>query len=613
MIQTKQETNSTIGELVRKAEQDFISGFTQTSKYVNESLYEDINKIEAYVASKHTSGETDSLGRDKPFYNIVTAARNIWFRATDIDRKNLLIKATKSRDLIASFLATIHLQDWMRRENWGQFLNNWGRVLATYNSAVVKFVEVGGKLHSMVIPWTRIIVDQVNFADNPKIEILEFTPAELRRHKGYDKDLVDKLLGALEARKTAGGQKKDNKNDYIRLYEVHGELPLSYLTGEDDDDDKFAQQMHVISFVESKEKGKFDDFTLISGKEARDPYMLTALMPEADGSVSLSGSVKNLFEAQWMMNHTVKSIKDQLDLASKLIFQTSDGNFVGQNALFAIESGDILIHKPNEPLTQLANTSHDIAALLSVGKEWQALGQEITSTPEAARGITPPSGIAMGTVQLVTGQGLSLFETMTENKGLDIERMLREHIIPFLKKKMDTSEEIAATLEAHDLARVDKAYISFKAIENINQKAIRAVLAGGIPEQPDLQGEMANVQSQLSNMGNQRFFKPSDIKDKTWKEVFKDLEWEVEVNITNEAKDTQTAMTTLSSVFQTIANPASAAVLQTPEGKLVFNKILEISGGVSPVELSNLNSELPINPAGVNPAASKVVPITGGQ
>ena len=65
--------------------------------------------------------------------------------------------------------------------------------------------------------------------------------------------------------------------------------------------------------------------------------------------------------------HSQKLIKDQLDLASKLIFQTSDGNFAGRNALTAIESGDILIHAINEPITQANNASHDITSLQNFG------------------------------------------------------------------------------------------------------------------------------------------------------------------------------------------------------------------------------------------------------
>ena len=87
--------------------------------------------------------------------------------------------------------------------------------------------------------------------------------------------------------------------------------------------------------------------------------MLTWLLPSSDGSISLNGSVKNLFEAQWMVNHGAKAIKDQLDLANKLVFQTADAAFVGRNVLTAVQNGDILIHKENMPLTQFNNNSHD--------------------------------------------------------------------------------------------------------------------------------------------------------------------------------------------------------------------------------------------------------------
>jgi len=180
-----------IGELVRKAEQDFINGEVKSSEYVIESFYDDINKIEAYLNSKHISGETDSLGREKPFFNIVLAARNIWYRATDIDRKNIKVKASKANEVIPSFLATVHLQNFMKRENFGQFLNDWGLYLASFNSAVSKFIEKEGRLFTMVIPWNRLIVDPIDFYSNPVIEILELTPAQLKQRKGYDQEIVD--------------------------------------------------------------------------------------------------------------------------------------------------------------------------------------------------------------------------------------------------------------------------------------------------------------------------------------------------------------------------------------------------------------------------------------
>lgn len=596
------ENENEIASLVRKLEQDYTSGTTQISKYVDFSLHENIEKIDAYLNSKHTSGNTDSKGREKPFFNIVTAAVNIWYRATDIDRKDIRIKPTKSQDTIGALLANVHLQDWMRKSKFGKFLNDWGLCLARYGSAVIKFVESDGLLNVKVIPWNRLIVDAVDFDANPKIEKLYFTPAQLKQQTSYDQKVIEGLLEAHTTRKTMGGSNKDTNNEFIEVYEVHGLLPLEYLTGKEKDSDTYVQQMHVISFMASKAKGKFDDFTLYKGKEAKDPYMITHLIPE-DGRSMAIGAVEHLFEAQWMTNHSVKAIKDQLDLASKLIFQTSDSNFVGLNALNSIDTGDILIHGDNKPLTQIANNSHDITSLQSFASQWKSLGNEITGISESMLGNNPPSGTAWRQTEALLQESHSLFEIMMENKGLDIEEMLREYVIPFLKKKMNTKDEVVATLADYDIRRIEGIYIKNQAIRQANNIVKEQILNGEIAQPQDLTQIEADIQNQLNQFGNNRFFKPSELDDKTWKEVFKDLEWDVEVEVTGENSNKQVALTTLTTVFKTIASLAGRPM--SPDEKLVFNKILQETGVISPLEMSQTTPPTqPMNP--VAPAVGKV-------
>ena len=582
--------NETIGSLVRTAEDEYVDGSTTISKYVEFNQYENINKIEAYLNSKFTSGDVDSLNRPKPFFNIVTAAVNIWYRATDIDRKDIRIKANKSEDFVGAFLATIRLQEWMRRDGFGTFLNDWGRSLARYGSTILKFVEKDGMLHSMVMPWSVMIVDTIDFDNNLKIEKLQLTPAQLRANKSYDQEIVELLLTALESRELLDEQNQDDKDNYIELYEVHGEIAKSYLTGEEKDDDTFVQQMHVITYVKGKEKGEFDDYTLVSGKEKKDPYMITHLIKE-DGRTQSIGAVEYLFDAQWMVNHSAKAIKDQLDLASKLIFQTSDGSYVGRNALSSIEQGDILIHTKNEPLTQLANNSHDITSLQNYSQQWQTLAGELTSTPDAIRGNTMPSGTAFRQVAILNQESHSLFELMTENKGLSVEDMMRLHVLPFLKKKFDTTEEISAMLDAHNLTQLDSLYIPNEAIKRFNKTTTEQILNGEQVEPFDKETAEQGIREQLAPFGNQRFFKPSEIDDKTWKEMFKNLEWDVEVEVTGEESNKEAVLTTLSTVLQSIAgNPQ---LLQDPNARLVFNKILESTNAISPLEIAQTSATPP--------------------
>lgn len=590
------ETNEyDIGSIVRDMESKYISGGgTQVSKYVHKDMYEDICRIEAYLNSKHTTGPEDSLGRDKPFFNIVTAASNIWYRATVIPLHKIKLRAVKSKDTIDSFLANVHLQDWMRREKFGAFITEWGRVLARYGSAVSKFVEKDGKLIPINVPWNRLIVDAIDFDNNPKIEVIELTEQQLYQNESYDKEVVEALCDAQTTRKTLDNTNKDDKTGYIKLYEVHGKFPLSCLTDKESDDDTYVQQMHVVSFVASGNRGEYDNFTLYKGKESKDPYHLAHLIKE-DGQTLAIGAVQHLFEAQWMLNHSVKAIKDQLDLASKLIFQTSDATFVGQNALTAIETGDILIHSTNQPLTQVANTSHDVSALQSFGNQWKVLSNEITGISESMLGNTAPSGTAWRQVDAILQQNLSLFELMRSNKGLYIEEMMRIHVIPHLKKKMDTSEEVSATLDMYDIDKIDSIYIKNMSIAESNRIIKDKVLSGQAvtPEEQAIitQSIQGKMKEDLKQLGNTRYFKPSDVSTVTWKEQFKDLEWELEVDTKDESTNSD-AVTTLNTLLMTIGkNPG---VLQDPNMRLIVNKILMITGQVSPLELSAVNASTPV-------------------
>lgn len=547
-----------------------------------------INTADAYLNSKHISGGVDALGRQKPFFNICTAVANLWYRATDIDRKDIRIVADNTKNVLPAFIATVLLHDWMIRERFGVFLNLWGRALSRYGGIPVKFVKKDGRLIPSVISWGRFIPDPVEFDALPAIEKLYYTPEQLRKNTSYKQDQVEALLTCYnESRKNTDGEALDLNDNFIEVYEVSGELPIALLKPVEkrleSDWTIYTQQMHAVSYIGKQNEDGYSDFTLYRGRQNKNPYVMTSLIEE-EGRTLPIGAVEYLFDAQWMVNHTIKQQKDYLDLASKLIFQTSDQRFVGRNVLSAVENGDILIHQMNQPLTQINNTANNMNALIQFGNQWLVLAKEITSTPDAMRGNTMPSGTPYSLVSILQQQAGSLFEIMTENKGLAIEDMMREHIIPFLKSKMDSSKEIGVVLDEHNISQIDEMYVPKEAIKRFNKKVADDFLDKDViasPYQADI--AEAQVRDELSALGNQRFFKPSDISDKTWKDFLGDFEWKVNVEVTNEANDKKATLETLNSVLTTIGqNPA---VLQDENARLVFSEILKIAGGISPLQI----------------------------
>lgn len=597
-----------IGELIRKSETDYIRGNTTISKYIIFSQHETLERIDAYLNSKHISGDEDSQGREKPFFNITTAAVNIWYRATDLDRKDIKFVPKDNKSVILAFVANIILQKWMEEERFGVFLNDWGRSLARYGSSVLKFVTNKTGLHTSVIPWNRLITDTVDFENNPKIEIIELTEAQLRqrvRTNNYDKEQVDSLTGALRARETIDKYKKDTKNDYIKLYELHGLLPIAYLKQAkgkeptDADWDEYVQQMHVISFLVSKNgrSTEYADYTLFSGEEAQDPYMITHLIKE-EGRALAIGAPEHLFESQWMTNHANKTIKDTLDISSRLIFQTADTHFVGRNVLSQIESGDILIHNDNQPLNKVDTSKADIVSMQNYAVSWNQLSQEITATPDALRGTQPPANTPYSTTALLAQQSNSLFEIMTENKGLAVEDMMTQFIIPQIKKTLKHSKEIMAILDQAGLQQIDMMYIPDEAAKRYNAQTINAVLSGAVPSPYQAVLAQQQLQQQVASQGNARSFIPDHASDKTWADVFSDFEWDsIRVEVTNEQIDKQQILQVLNTVMQTIAS--NPMILNNPNAMQLFSAIMRETGAISPAQLSSSGVLPPLPPTTV--------------
>ena len=310
-----------------------------------------------------------------------------------------------------------------------------------------------------------------------------------------------------------------------------------------------------------------------------------------------------------MVNHNYLAIKNQLDLASKLIFQTSDPSFVGLNALASIENGQILNHKINEPLTAVPNGSTDTSSLLSVAAQWKSIGQEVNGVTDAMIGIRPSQGTSWRMQNLQLQEAQALFDVMKQNKGLALEDMLRDWIIPYIKTQLKDSKQIVATLEAHDVKKIDSMYVPQEAVKRYNRKIIDHVLKtnGKRPIGIDMKSELDQVQAEQNSNGNVRYFKPSEISKKTWKQIFSDLEWEVEVMITDESSDDNATLQTLNSALQMVLNPAYAT---SPQAQMIVGKILQTVGGLSPLELASTPATN-TPPQQTPPPTSKSPPIRG--
>jgi hypothetical protein len=556
------------------------------------SQYQTIQQVENFMHSKFTSGQEDSRGNPKPFFNITKGKVNIAIRATDIDRKDISMKENNSDDYFRSFVASKYNQTLMKKMRLQDYLNEWGEDLPTYGSVVTKIVEKKGELSIQVMDWQNFVCDPVDFDSAPKIEKLTLTPAQLRMKaaEGWDETAIQALIEAKrESKKNLKGETVFEDAAYIEVFEVHGLLENGRLKDKPTakDNKTYSQQMHVIAW-HVNDKNEREDFTLYKGKEKKDPYSISH-WKKTKGRTLGVGVVEDMFQPQIWHNYGAKKIKDQLDLASTTIFQSSDGNLAARNVLTNLQNGDFIIHAVNQPITPVNAAPQGVQGWQEYMEMGKGVAEQITSTPEAIQGDTMPSGTAFRQVAMLNTEAHSYFDYITENKGNYLEFLYREYFIPFITKQLDNTDEIVAILDSHEIEFLDNEVANICVTDELKKQT----LAGNIVSPIQLDQLRTQKLADLKKTGAKRYLNPGS---DTWKAYFKDFEWECDINITGESEDKKTAIDTLFNALQTVAqNPA---ILQNPVTKMLFMRLLEASDVVSPLEIDAAAAAQPQQPQG---------------
>lgn len=302
------------------------------------SQYETLRTVELYDNDRFISGNKDTLGREKPFFSIVSFRKNVATRATDLDTKDVQVESDRVTEtsFAASFILNLKNRNWMKKSMFATFLNRMGQTRCKYGGVLVKKTEQDWELGIHVVAWLNAITDQVDIRNGVKIERHYDNPAQLKTDVPKNWDNIDDAIEAAKKDRTAQAANtspKENKTPgaYIEVFEVHGVLPTCYLAGYDgrpDDygsEDEYERQMHVIVVDESecgtgdaksKDYFKAKGVTLYAGIEDEDPYKYLPY-EEVDGRGLGKGVIEALFEPQVWTNYSEKQKKDMLDLASR--------------------------------------------------------------------------------------------------------------------------------------------------------------------------------------------------------------------------------------------------------------------------------------------------------
>ena len=530
---------------------------------------ETLKKVNLYYNGKFETGEKDSRGLKKFFFNIVRPACDIATKFIDLDTKDILLYSPYADQEWRVWVMQHDLRNFLRDTKFDVLLNQLVSDYPKYGHVFIKKAN-DGKWHQVKIENTRFDPSSPSLATDVWFyEVKLMTEAEIRAEK-WNKEKVKTLLSS--------------KQGIYTIYECYDyEGGEWYRTFKADLWNK-KQGGGVIRGTE----GKINDgdeylegITLFSDEVEELPYRELKFY-DLPGRRMGQGYVEYLFDNQVAENEAENLERKGLYHKALKLWQTQDDAVAGKNVLTDAENGDII--KAIAEIKPIQADQTDLAAFQTTRQRWAQNTVQKTFTTDITRGENLPSRTPLGVANLSAQMAVSFFEFQREKLGIFIRDLIINDILPDFKKKkrgrhsvmvMATAAGVSKFIEAVARAQVDK-----RALEFAEGRG-----NGFYPIKEELDAEIERIKNELRN----RRTLEVDVREA----VYDDAKIYVDVNITGEQMDTGARIQTMNVALQLVS--ANPMLVQDPVLRTTFFKMLELSG-VSPVDLNLIQESLPQQP-----------------
>lgn len=553
---------------------ELVEGYPQDDREIVDGLfynaYDTFKTIEYYTSSKYLGGQTDSLGRDKPFRNIVNFRVNTAVKATEFDTKDIQLVTDEDGDYVATMLLSRELHDWMKDQNMAKTINDMIYIRPKYGELCVKKIEKDGELKLKICDWRKLIVDPSDPDDGITIEQHTFQPHQLLK-KNWD--YVEDIVREYEEGKNVEGGEEDG----IIVYEAVGYFKVSDVAESDDDSYKLYK---VITC-----KGH-----LLYSKEIDSiPYKFLS-WENVNGRLG-RGVVEDGFEAQIWTNDAVIKERDVTEIASRVFFKTTDDK-LEDNALIGIDNGSIIHLQDGKDFSLVNALPGSLPQLQAIMAQWDDQYQKVSSSFDSVTGENLPSRTPFRTAAVLNQAGSSMFALRRQEFGIFLTEILYDWVLPYLTKKITAEHILASNFSSEELAMIDEGFANYEANNFIKTRALN----GPTPE------DMITPQPMIDELKSKLLEGVQKTKSrrtiKIPKGYFENVKYKVDIITTGENIDKAAMFESLNNIFVAYAQNAEA-VRNDPVLSKLFERIVDLSGvGISPQELKyNANQQIQPNSA----------------
>jgi hypothetical protein len=571
-------TNEFLSEI-----EDFISLYEKGTITIVEGIEFNapklIKNITYYILSKYLDGQEDQLKRRKPFRNIGNAIVDVEFRAKNIDRKAIEASATDG-DYVFSLVINKELQQWMRDNKFGRFIDEYQRKKSEFGSVLLKKTEANGELFIDVVKWNNVAVNPKDITGGAKVEKFELSALELRKKSNiWDTDVINEVI---EIHK-----KSKNPNKEIEILDIEGEFPKTYFEEYADADTLDFGLYNVVLAVVNRKKYRLFCTEL---KESRFKHFKRKSVENRDFGI---GVWEEVFEPQIWTNDAVIAEKFAMDMAGKVILKTNKKSDIPSAA--SLLDGEIIELRDNEYLESMSLVPAALPQFQNVVDSWFVNTQRDQSTFNAVTGEEAKAGVPFAAQALQAAQGGSIFNKRRDDDGFDVEEVLVDWVVPHLIKKINKAHKLTASYSAKELRLIDKAV----RVE-MNNGGIDALIQSEDEITPEaIAGIQVGVEDVLSTRNDRTIEIPAGYitVDK--------VRTKVRFNITDEMEDSQRKLNALAVALQNLPQG-------DPQRSVIVNEMMEISGispttfGASPAPAQGAPQAQGVDPRTVAAQPSKI-------
>lgn len=545
---------------LKQIDSDYQDGTIEITGGLSFSQSQVIRLAEFYSNSKFLNGNKGANGREKPFYNIVNTMVDTAIVATDIDTKDIKVEADNEASYDKSFLFNHEIFQWMKETDFSRVLNEMGAARARYGGVLVKKFQEKGDMKVEVVQWKNVVTDQVDIMKGVIIEKHYMTPNEIRK-KGVWSNLDD----AIDLYGTKGYTKT---NERLEVWEAHGEFPVEYLSEEAEvgESKEYSQQVHFYCVKNAKQ------VHLYWAEEKEMPYKYLAWKQVAGRALG-RGVVEEGEEAQVWTNDSVQKKQAAMELSGKVILKTNSKK-VGNNAMTDLDNGSIVVLEDNKTLDVLNLLTGAMPQFTEIISEWWSQYERVTSSYDAVRGETPPSGQPYRLQALVSQTGSSHFDYRREEWGIFLKELFYDWVFPYIAKKLTKEHILASDFTPEELMKIDESF----ATDEANKYVLEQIFAGKILGAQEYEQIRMQYLDFIAKGGARRFL---DVPEG----YYKDMKSKLSIDVTGEQKNKQATLESLQNILVTMAS--NQMVMQDPNMIKIFNRILELSGsGISPISMT---------------------------